>query len=277
MSMTEIIAHRGARSLAPENTLAAAKAAWQSGAHRWETDIQITRDGCLVLFHDRDLLRCTNAPKHFKHLISEGRRKYLVSHFSLAELKTLDAGSWFEHTDPFSTIQKGFVKADALAGFSNEKIPTLEQGLLLTKKLQWQINLELKDHGTDPGPFYTVDNTLAAINESEISPDRVVISSFNHSWLERVRQLQPYIAVQALVGETRADMETFHPGRFKTYNINADFVDAEFVRCLVQEGFIVNLFTVNDPRTAAMHIQAGASGIITDFPQFFVTRNLTTG
>lgn len=268
--MTEIIAHRGARSLAPENTLAAAKAAWQSGAHRWETDIQVTRDGHPVLFHDLDLLRCTNARKHFKHLTSGGRRKYLVSHFSLAELKTLDAGSWFEHTDPFSTIQKGFVKADALAGFSNEKIPTLEQGLLLTKKLHWQINLELKDHGTDPSPFYTVENTLATINESQIPPDRVVISSFNHSWLERVRQLQPDIAVQALVGETGTDMETFHPGAFQTYNINAVLVDAEFVRSLVQEGFTVNLFTVNDPKTAAMHIQAGASGIITDFPQFFV-------
>ncbi|MDZ7664242.1 MAG: glycerophosphodiester phosphodiesterase [Desulfotignum sp.] len=55
--MTEIIAHRGARSLAPENTLAAAKTAWQSGAHRWETDIQVTRDGHLVLFHDAGLLR----------------------------------------------------------------------------------------------------------------------------------------------------------------------------------------------------------------------------
>ncbi|MEE4363244.1 MAG: glycerophosphodiester phosphodiesterase family protein [Desulfotignum sp.] len=268
--MTEIIAHRGARSLAPENTLAAAKAAWQSGAHRWETDIQVTRDGFLVLFHDLDLLRCTNARKHFKHLTSEGRRKFLVSHFTLAELKALDAGSWFENTDPFSTIQKGYVTADALAGFCNEKIPTLEQGLLLTKNLDWQINLELKDHGTDPSPFYTVDNTLAAISESTIAPARVVVSSFNHAWLEQIRLLRPDIAVQALVGEAGTDIKNFQPGAFNVYNINAALVGADFVRNLVQQGFAVNLFTVNDPRTAAMHIQAGASGIITDFPQFFV-------
>ncbi len=271
--MTEIIAHRGARSLAPENTLAAAKAAWQSGAHRWETDIQVTDDGLLVLFHDLDLLRCTNAGKHFKHLTSNGRRKYLLSHFTLAELKALDAGSWFEHTDPFSTIQKGYVTADALAGFSNEKIPTLEQGLLLTKNMDWQINLELKDHGTDPSPFYTVNNTLAAMNESQIAPARVVISSFNHAWLERVRLLRPDIIVQALVGETATDIKNFQPGAFKVYNINAALVNADFVRSLVQKGFAINLFTVNDPKTAAMHIQAGARGIITDFPQFFVNQN----
>jgi glycerophosphoryl diester phosphodiesterase len=268
--MTEIIAHRGARSLAPENTLAAAKAAWQSGAHRWETDIQVTGDGLLVLFHDRDLLRCTNARKHFKHLTSEGRRKFLVSHFTLAELKALDAGSWFENTDPFSTIQKGYVTADALAGFCNEKIPTLEQGLLLTKNLDWQINLELKDHGTDPSPFYTAGKTLAAISESTIAPARVVVSSFNHAWLEQIRLLRPDIAVQALVGEAGTDIKNFQPGAFNVYNINAALVGADFVRNLVQQGFAVNLFTVNDPRTAAMHIQAGASGIITDFPQFFV-------
>ena len=69
----EIIAHRGARSLAPENTLVAARLAHKLGAHRWETDAALTRDGKLVLFHDETLTRSTNAvqvfgyaPKHLK-------------------------------------------------------------------------------------------------------------------------------------------------------------------------------------------------------------------
>lgn len=61
----EIIAHRGARSLAPENTLAAARLAHKLGAHRWETDAVLTRDGQLVLFHDESLARCTNAAQVF--------------------------------------------------------------------------------------------------------------------------------------------------------------------------------------------------------------------
>lgn len=265
--MTEIIAHRGARSLAPENTLAAAKTAWQSGAHRWETDIQVTRDGHLVLFHDPGLLRCTNAKTSFTHLRSDDRRKFLLSQFTLAQLKELDAGSWFEKMDPFSTIQKGYVTQQALAGFTVEKIPTLEEGLLLTKSLDWQVNLELKDHGTDPVSFYTVDTTLAAVDAVAIPAGQVVISSFNHQWLDRVRRLRPDIHVQALVGESADDMKNFTPGRFSAYNINVDLVDLFFVQKLVTQGFEVNLFTVNDPETASMFIQAGAKGIITDFPQ----------
>jgi len=257
VTMTEIIAHRGARSLAPENTLAAAKTAWQSGAHRWETDIQVTRDAQLVLFHDAGLLRCTNAKTWFTHLPSDDCKKFLLSQFTLAQLKELDAGSWFEKMDPFSTIQKGYVTQKALAGFAAEKIPTLEEGLLLTKSLDWQINLELKDHGTDPVSFHTVDTTLAAVDAVAIRAGQVVISSFNHEWLDRVRRLRPDIHVQALVGESAGDMRNFMPGRFSAYNINADLVDLFFVQDLVTKGFEVNLFTINDPDTASMFIQAG--------------------
>ncbi|MCA1794415.1 MAG: hypothetical protein LC660_11225 [Desulfobacteraceae bacterium] len=272
--MTEIIAHRGARSLAPENTLAAAKTAWQSGAHRWETDIQVTRDGHPVLFHDAGLLRCTNAKTRFAHLRSDDSKKFLLSQFTLAQLKELDAGSWFAKMDPFSTIQKGYVTQQALAGFMAEKIPTLEEGLLLTKSLDWKINLELKDHGTDPVSFHTVDTTLAAVDAVEIRAGQVVISSFNHEWLDRVRHLRPDIHVQALVGESADNMEHFTAGRFSAYNINADLVNLFFVQNLVTRGFEVNLFTVNDLEAASRFIQAGAKGIITDFPQILTKRCL---
>ena len=267
--MTEIIAHRGARSLAPENTLAAAKTAWHLRAHRWETDVQITRDGVAVLFHDKDLLRCTDARTRFTGAAFKDRGHYRVSAFSLAELQTLDAGSWFESADPFSTIRTGQIHPSALAGFLNEKIPTLAQGLDLTRSLDWQVNLELKDHGTDPGPFDTVDTVLRAMDDSRLSVTRVVISSFNHDWLSRVRQKRPDIPVQALVGTSRTDMVRFQPGAFDVYNLNAGLVDPDYVRRLVQQGFQINLFTVNDPGTGARYIHAGARGIITDFPQFF--------
>jgi glycerophosphoryl diester phosphodiesterase len=278
--VTEIIAHRGARSLAPENTLAAATAAWRAGAHRWETDIQVTRDGHLVLFHDPDLLRCTNAGEQLTEQTtlpeqtSGGQKKFLLARYTLAELKTLDAGSWFEKADPFSTIQAGDVTKAALAEFKTQTIPTLAQGLLLTKQLNWQINLELKDHSTDPSLYFTVDKALADIDKSGISLQQVVISSFNHDWLNRVRHLRPDICVQALAGESAADMAAFEPGAFGVYNLNADLVDPAFVTSLVHQGFEVNLFTVNDPAAADRFIRAGAHGIITDFPQWFVSKHL---
>jgi glycerophosphoryl diester phosphodiesterase len=273
MTPARIIAHRGARSLAPENTRAAATVARHLGAHAWETDVQITRDGVPVLFHDQDLLRCTDARTRFTGPAFKDRRHYRLSAFSLAELQTLDAGSWFESADPFSTIRNGQIHSSVLAGFKNEKIPTLAQGLELTQSLDWQVNLELKDHGTDPDPFYTVDITLAKIADAGIPPHQVIVSCFNHVWLDRVRQQRPDLPVQALVGSSPADMARFQPGPFDVYNLNADLVDTAFVSRLVHKGFQVNLFTVNDPAIAARFIHAGAGGIITDFPQFFCPRN----
>src|SRR5579872_1764811 len=91
-------AHRGDSAAAPENTLAALAAAWQAGATVAEIDVRMTRDGELVLMHDRTLDRTTDGHGP-------------VSQHSLAELKALDAGKWF---------------APAFAG---EPIPRLDQVL----------------------------------------------------------------------------------------------------------------------------------------------------
>jgi len=92
--MVQIIAHRGARSVAPENTLKAAKLAFEIGADLWETDVNVTRDGHLVLFHDETLVRCTNAVSRFPQESS-----YRVKDFDLKDIQLLDAGSYFVETD----------------------------------------------------------------------------------------------------------------------------------------------------------------------------------
>ena len=119
--MTQVIAHRGARSIAPENTLAAVKKAFETGADLWETDVNITGDGQLVLFHDKHLLRCTNAVSRFP-----SRPSYLLRDFSLEEILSLDAGSYFVDTDPFAQISKGSVTKETADSFKNEGVPTLE-------------------------------------------------------------------------------------------------------------------------------------------------------
>ena len=110
--VVEIIAHRGARSLAPENTLAAARLAHRLGAHRWETDAVLTRDGQLVLFHDEILTRCTNVVQTFENdpqapekifWTGPGSIDRLDSHV-LVDLELLDAGSWFERDGAYSTV-----------------------------------------------------------------------------------------------------------------------------------------------------------------------------
>jgi glycerophosphoryl diester phosphodiesterase len=91
-----ILAHRGASRIAPENTLVAFCLALEQGADGLELDVQLSRDGVPVVFHDSELSRTT-----------DGRGR--ISEKTLAELRTLDAGKWF---DP---------------RFAGERIPTLEE------------------------------------------------------------------------------------------------------------------------------------------------------
>jgi len=276
--MVEIIAHRGARSIAPENTLAAARLAWELGAHRWETDVSFTRDGHLVLFHDHTLSRCTDAPARFGYPDSgvpgaSPRPEDTLIHYTLAELATLDLGSVFLSRDPFSTIARGEIEEPALSSFKGEKIPTLEQGLILTRDLGFQVNVELKDHGNDPESFSLAAQTLEIIKNTNIPLETVTISSFNHDWLNWVGSRAPGIEIQALVGDDDEIPLDFKDFSFMTYNVNARLITEKGVRDLKARGKKVNLFTVNDPHEVSRFISAGADGIITDFPQRFVAKN----
>src|SRR5437763_1427670 len=84
------IGHRGARAFAPENTLEAVVKAKRLGCHMVEVDVHLTADGEVIVLHDDDLLRCSNVKEVFP-----GRKSYFVSDFTLAEVRKLDAGSWF--------------------------------------------------------------------------------------------------------------------------------------------------------------------------------------
>lgn len=281
--MVEIIAHRGARSLAPENTLAAARLGHQLGAHRWETDVNLTRDGHLVLFHDATLTRCTNAPEQLGYdplhpeqtpwPMPGGQAIDRLDSYTLIELGILEAGSFFERTDPYSTLDD--ISPEDLAAFKNEKIPTLYDGLILTRELDWQINIELKDHGNEPELYFTASRTLAELARAGLSPDRTVISSFNHGWLRWLKDRAPEIEIQALVGrdaDTFLDFSApvFTNDEFEILNIKASLITPKELRAIKARGKRVNLFTVNEPHDYMRFVNAGADGIITDFPQRFI-------
>jgi len=277
--MVEIIAHRGARSIAPENTLAAARRAWEVGAHRWETDVSLTRDRHLVLFHDATLSRCSDGPARFGYPVSDGSAGISpgepegpdrLIHYSLAELQTLDLGTSFISKDPFGTIARGRIEKQDLTAFQGEAIPTLEQGLLLTDDLDFKINIELKDHGNEPEPFFLAAQTLESIKKIGIPLEKVVISSFNHDWLNWVCPRAPEIEIQALVGEDGDLSLDFKEYSFSTYNVNARLITESKIQRLKDLGKKVNLFTVNDSKEFTRFVNAGVDGIITDFPQRFI-------
>lgn len=262
--MVQVIAHRGARSLAPENTLKAAQKGYETGADLWETDVNITRDGHLVLSHDATVLRCTDAASKFPRHPS-----YRVKDFDLAQIQSLDAGSYFIQKDPFSQIREGRVSREILSSFKGETIPTLEQGLLFTKNNKWKINLELKSYPWSNCDTSVPEQTLSMIYHTAISLNQVVISSFNHDWLDWIMKKEPRLEIQALVGENHTGPLDFKPLGFSTYNVNASLVDESQIRYLKEKGKKINLFTINDPETFHRFTSLGVDGIFTDFPQRF--------
>lgn len=99
---TFVIAHRGASAYAPEHTAAAYRLAIEQGADYVEADLGVTSDGVLVSTHDASLERTTDVRERFPDRYTEVKtgdrvqRRWLVESFTLAEIKSLDAGTWFD-------------------------------------------------------------------------------------------------------------------------------------------------------------------------------------
>jgi glycerophosphoryl diester phosphodiesterase len=112
-----LIAHRGASAYAPEHTLTAYRLAIAQDADYVEQDLAVTRDGVLICLHDDSLERTTNVEEVFPQRATidpvTGRRQWLAVEFTLAEIKQLDAGSWF---DP---------------KFAGERVPTWEEAVAM--------------------------------------------------------------------------------------------------------------------------------------------------
>jgi glycerophosphoryl diester phosphodiesterase len=117
----QVVAHRGASGYAPEHTRASYRLGLEQGADYIEQDVAVTKDGVLICLHDPTLERTTNVEEVFPERASvvawEGKsvRGWLANDFTLAEIKRLDAGSWFD------------------AKFAGEKIPTFQEAIDLVK------------------------------------------------------------------------------------------------------------------------------------------------
>lgn len=195
------IAHRGASAYAPEHTLAAYRLAVELGADFVEQDLQVTSDGVLICLHDADLARTTNAAELFPDRATmrdpEGRgtarRGWYTIDFTLAEIKRLDAGSWFNRANEFA----------ARESFTRERVPTLDEAIEAVGN-RAGLYIEIKHFefyrslGHDPAEmlarmlnargFETVDQRR-----------RIYIQSFSKASLIRMREIAPhYRRVQLL-------------------------------------------------------------------------------
>jgi glycerophosphoryl diester phosphodiesterase len=257
------IAHRGARSLAPENTLAAARKGLEIGADLWELDVAMTVDGELVVLHDDTLERTSNVAAVFPN-----RRTALVYSFTLTELRRLDFGSWFVEKDPFKQIAAGAVSPAEQEKFKGEPIPTLRDALTFTRDHQWRVNVEIKDASSTPAAHASiVEKTVALIVELGMV-NQVMISSFNHQYIQKVKALQPTLVTAALVEMADPDPAALlRRTGAQGYNPSVKAIAPAAIRPLREQGLDVYIWTVNDEATLKALVDAGVSGIFTDFPQ----------
>ena len=228
-----VIAHRGASGTRPENTLVAFQHAARLGAPMIELDVQLSRDGEVVVLHDDTLERTTN-----------GRGR--VADRSWSEIASLDAGAWFA------------------PAFRGERVPRLDDVLAA---VETRLNIELK-----PGPDDGLEaRTLAAIERAG-ALHRVVLSSFDRHRLYRLRALSPGAELAVLwVGPRIVPALTLARRVTATaLHIRNGHGLRQWVSAAHAAGLAVRVWTVNCQEEFSQVAAAGADAVFSDFPERFL-------
>jgi len=231
-SSTEVIAHRGASAAAPENTIAAVQIAIDSGAQWVEIDVQETADGHVAVIHDSDLKKI-------------GGSALTVAGSTLEQLQQVDIGSWFG------------------AEFADQRIPTLEEVLLLCKG-RIGVNIELKYYGKQ----VRLEQRVAEIVERTGMMEQVMFMSLSYDGIQILHGLRPEWKVGLL--------SSVALGRLAELDVdflalNGRAASRNLIRQAHKMGKQVMVWTVNDPVAMASMIGRGADALITDEPELAVT------
>ncbi len=255
-----IVAHRGARSIRPENTMSAFKVAIKKSDFI-ELDVGFTKDGVAVVIHDNTLERTSNV-KDFP----EFKKPYKVVDYTYKQLKKLDFGSWFLRDDPFGTIKDGTVKKEELESLKRQKIPTLEKVLKLLKKHHFPVNIEIKDAIRTPFDKTAVKKVIDIV-EDNVMVNLVLLSSFRHSYMKEAHRINPNIDTAALREKPHhknlvKHLKSLH---VRSYNPSLDIANSDLIKDLSNAGIFVNIFTVNDKEKTKELFDEGAKAVFTDY------------
>lgn len=238
MSLTipRLIGHRGAARHAPENTLSGMRTGALQGALWVELDVKLTRDGVPILMHDDDLDRTTDGHGP-------------VAAMDFADIRCLDAGSWFG------------------PDFRGEKVPTLAEAIQAAALLDIGLNLEIKPcPGRDEQTAGVALSMALTLWPADRPPP--LISSFSISALQMARTVAPHWPRGYLMDEEPADWAAIADRlEASTINVNARRQSADSIKALRATGRPVLAYTVNDAADARRLFQWGVAGIFTDTPQ----------
>ena len=281
-SKKTLVAHRGASAYAPEHTLVAYRLAIEQGADFVEQDLAVTKDGVLICLHDASLERTTNVEELFPGRVStqtiEGktRKAWLANDFTLAEIKTLDAGSWFDRK------------------FAGEKVPTFDEAIAVIRG-KAGIFPELKTPEIYAGRDVKFEEMVAAaLDKNGLRGPKadaktpVILQTFGQPSARKLAQIKIGVPVVLLLGSDEgfgtADAVKAWKGVVQGFGPAKQIVlkNPDFVKWAHAEGMTVTPYTfrASDPGTfkdvtAEMSyylFTLGVDAVFTDNPDKFPRR-----
>lgn len=230
----EIFAHRGSSGTFPENTLAAFKDAASLPITGVELDVQLTKDGEIVVIHDETIDRTSSGIG-------------FVRDFTLDELKAYDFGSYFS------------------LSFRGEKIPLLAEVLDVFKHTNHLINIELK---TNKFRYEGIEEKVAQLIAEKEMGDRVIISSFHDESVQLFKEIAPEIPTAFLsMKKPRRLLHHLRSLGVDACHIPYTIAEQRAFKKVIAKGYPIRAFTVNQVEYMQKLEQLGVQSIITDFPE----------
>lgn len=229
-AQTTIIAHRGSSFIAPENTLASAKLAWEQNADAVECDIYLSKDNKVMVMHDGNTKRTTG-------------QSFKISETNSDVLRTLNAGSWKD------------------AEYEGEKIPFLEE-LIATVPANKKLVVEIKC-GIDALP------TLKQVVDKSGKTDQLVFIAFDWGTILAAKQMFPENAcywLSSSAADVQVKMDDVAKNGLDGINLNNKIIDQETVKKAKDLGFEVLSWTIDDPVEVKRLISLGVVAITTNRP-----------
>lgn len=224
----KIIGHRGSSKRAPENTISSILYAAEDKADYAELDVQETKDGVVVLMHDKDLKRVAKVEKNTSEILYN-------------DVKKIDLGSIYSKK------------------FKGERIPTLDE-VMKASKGKIKLDIEIKNYQDDTE---LVKKVVQIIKENN-SEDECLVCSFDYLALVKVKKLGPKIRTGYITNLSKKDNLNLQYADY--YSICYPKVDKKLVEKLHRNNKKVHVWTVNNVEDAKRLIQMGVDDIITDYP-----------
>lgn len=230
-----VIGHRGAAALAPENTLVSLSRARKEGATWVEFDVKLARYGEAVLFHDATVERTTDGIGAVKDL-------------SLADLRVLDAGSWFD------------------AAFTGERIPTFQESMVILAREGLGANVEIKpDKGVERETASTVSRLIKSDWPQNVPAP--IVSSFSEEAIAVAHKEIPEVPRAMLFWKLPEDWrDVVQKYECSSIHMSDRHITGAFIRDASELGLPVRVYTVNDPARANALRDMGAQSVFTDRP-----------